>query len=240
MWHLMVMDNRKSKFIVIDLVKLLFSSNGLIIMVTQAYINLSILDLYQRPFFCCLLSLFPFVDLCHLCVLLSCVLIETYLFLSSFIVKHIAEVSLWCRDLFNMNNLGVCMCLFAVKKKKQFRLLQYSEKDISSEINFSIDGWLGWAVQSPLVVGNLKQYVKTSKGSQCAETLCCFLCVCSWMRWSALQSKGISGRSTTSVRSTAEEDSALWTTCRRSAPSATKLYVHTPHHCTHSNRNTRF
>lgn len=57
------------------------------------------------------------------------------------------------------------------------------------------------------------------------------VCVSSWMRWSARRSKGISGRWTTSGRSTAEEDSALWTTCRRSAPSATRPYVHTasPH-----------
>ena len=55
------------------------------------------------------------------------------------------------------------------------------------------------------------------------------LCVSSWMRWSGPRWKGTSGRWTTSGRSTAEEDSALWTTCRRCAPSATDLYVSSLH-----------
>ena len=137
----------------------------------------------------------------------------------------------------------VCVCVYVYVRachkitiqvtlalgEEDWALLKISHQ--LKKINLSIDGWFGREVQSQLVFGNLERYERASKGSQCTETLLLSLSVCasSWTRWSALRSKGISGRSTTFGQSTAEEDSALWTTFRRFAPSATRPYVHTLH-----------
>lgn len=46
----MVMDSRRSKFAVINSAQIMFSSAGLILTITQAYINLSIINFHQKPF----------------------------------------------------------------------------------------------------------------------------------------------------------------------------------------------
>lgn len=45
-----MMDSMRSKFAVINSAQMMFSSAGLILTITQAYINLSIINFHQRPF----------------------------------------------------------------------------------------------------------------------------------------------------------------------------------------------
>lgn len=119
----------------------------------------------------------------HLCALLSWVLLETYLFLSSFIVStllkcpHSGEICLIWMIFY------VHLCVqennhldhFSTRRKG----LSFAKDIISvGKINFSIDGWFGNAKQSQLVFRNLEQCEKTSKGIECTETLTTSFCVC--------------------------------------------------------------
>lgn len=118
----------------------------------------------------------------HLCALLSWALLETYLFLSSFIVStllkcpHSGEICLIWMIFY------VHLCVqennhldhFSTRRKG----LSFAKDIISvGKINFSIDGWFGNAKQSQLVFRNLEQCEKTSKGIECTETLTTSFCV---------------------------------------------------------------